>query len=404
METNDWKKTLKDKMSDYSEPAPAGLIDDILAAYDSAGKKRKAVIVFITGIAAAAAIAAGVFLSVDSDRGSGIPDSILAESGTITATVPVTGDTEEQGGTIQPEPSETQGSATGYTDEPVGTIQPEPSETQGSEPVRSGEGADIVAPEGEGDIAVAPEGETKNWEHLLLADAGKEETRKKPVLNIFASGITGRSSNYSGYSPAVASIASETPLKFGTNPLAGIVAMNFSEEVKTDTKHYMPVRAGVTASWEFAPKWSLESGLTYSWLLSTTRTGSDTYYIDSRQTLHYLGIPLNIGYSIWDSRWLRVYVSAGGMMEKCVGGSVKADYIHNGDIRNSETDRLRVKPLQWSVGASAGLQFNISRLVGIYVEPGVTYRFDSGADVESVYTDKPVNFNMNLGLRFSFGK
>ena len=90
-------------------------------------------------------------------------------------------------------------------------------------------------------------------------------------------------------------------------------------------------------------------------------------------------------------------------MEKCIGGRVKSDFVHNGDVRNSENDRLTVSPLQWSVAVSAGLQFSITRLVGIYVEPGVSYHFDSGADVQSVYTDKPLNFNMNLGLRFSFG-
>lgn len=443
MEKTDWKKEFKDKMSDYSEQPPEGLMNDIFAAYDaemagsgrdeSAGRKRRAVIVAIAGMAAAAAVAVGVF--VTTDAGSGISPNILTESlpdtgeetvwtgpevtGQVTGAAPETAsekvpapgtmtlpetetasrmmkesDTETASGTMKKSDTETtSGTIAENTASEAGKTVPETaSESMAAE--------DIV-PSGEKEEDVE-RGQAYGWEDILLADAGKEEAKKRPALNIYASGITGRNSRYSGYSPAVALAASQTSLKYGSNSLAGIVAMNFSEEVKTDAKHYMPVRAGITASWEFAPKWSVESGLTYSWLLSDIRTGSDSYYVDSRQTLHYLGIPLNIGYSFLDSRWIRVYVSAGGMMEKCIGGRVKSDFVHNGDVRNSENDRLTVSPLQWSVAVSAGLQFSITRLVGIYVEPGVSYHFDNGADVQSVYTDKPLNFNMTLGLRFSF--
>ena len=451
--TEDWKKELADRMSDYSEQPPEGLMNDIFAAYDaemagsgrneSAGRKRMAVIVAIAGMAAAAAVAVGVF--VTTGAGSGISPNILTESlpdtgeetvwtgpevtGQVTDAYPETASEKVSGReykigtegapekasrsvTVSETETETE------TDTASGTMKESDTETTSGtmaenaapeagktvpDTASESMAAEDIVPSGEKEEDVE-RGQAYGWEDILLADAGKEEARKRPALNVYASGITGRNSRYSGYSPAVALAASQTSLKYGSNSLAGIVAMNFSEEVKTDARHYMPVRAGITASWEFAPKWSVESGLTYSWLLSDIRTGSDSYYVDSRQTLHYLGIPLNIGYSFLDSRWIRVYVSAGGMMEKCIGGRVKSDFVHNGDVRNSENDRLTVSPLQWSVAVSAGLQFSITRLVGIYVEPGVSYHFDNGADVQSVYTDKPLNFNMNLGLRFSFGK
>ena len=89
-------------------------------------------------------------------------------------------------------------------------------------------------------------------------------------------------------------------------------------------------------------------------------------------------------------------------MEKCVGGSVRKNYIYGNETRKTEAEKLTVAPLQWSVGASAGLQFNISGLIGIYLEPGLTYHFRNGAPVETVYSDRPLNFSLNLGLRFSF--
>ena len=239
---------------------------------------------------------------------------------------------------------------------------------------------------------------------LLLADAGDRKRHGKPSFGVYAAGLTGGSDSYSGYSPDVshAMASSVSSLLYGRDALAGILMYNREEEVLTENRHYLPIRAGISVSYAFTDRWSIESGIVYSYLLSTFRTGSDRYFIDSRQTLHYLGIPLTASYNIWKNRWLDVYVSAGGMLEKCIGGNVRNNYVYNDSIREKKTDHVTVRPLQWSVSASAGLQFNITRLVGLYLEPGVTYHFDNKSGIANVYNEHPLNFNMNLGLRFSF--
>lgn len=49
------------------------------------------------------------------------------------------------------------------------------------------------------------------------------------------------------------------------------------------------------------------------------------------------------------------------------------------------------------------MQFNLSSVVGLYVEPGVSYYFDNGSSVSNIYKEKPLNFNLEFGLRFSLG-
>lgn len=49
------------------------------------------------------------------------------------------------------------------------------------------------------------------------------------------------------------------------------------------------------------------------------------------------------------------------------------------------------------------MQYNISSMVGIYAEPGLSYYFDNGSNIETIYSEKPLNFNLNIGLRVSFG-
>lgn len=36
-------------------------------------------------------------------------------------------------------------------------------------------------------------------------------------------------------------------------------------------------------------------------------------------------------------------------------------------------------------------------MVGVYVEPGLSYYFDDGTDMKTIYKDKPLNLNLNHG-------
>ena len=80
----------------------------------------------------------------------------------------------------------------------------------------------------------------------------------------------------------------------------------------------------------------------------------------------------------------------------------KIDFIDN-LAKETDTQSHVVKPLQWSVNASAGVQFDIVPSVGVYAEPGISYYFDNGSDIRTIYKDEPLNFNLNVGMRFNFG-
>ena len=54
-------------------------------------------------------------------------------------------------------------------------------------------------------------------------------------------------------------------------------------------------------------------------------------------------------------------------------GDSETDYMWRGRIKSSTHKAIREKPWQCSVNASAGMQFNLSSVVGLYVEPGVSY-------------------------------
>ena len=409
----DWKDEYKEKLSDYQEPAQEGLFDKIMTACDAVEKDnagRKRIFPVVAGLAAAAAVGLGVFLWHPAEQ-----DFPYGTEAVITG--------DNSGGTdvniVDPDNNKwPYGADSGIAEADIAPAKDD-GEDNGIAPAADDKG-DVIAPDSGAETSGPSEQETdrndtsvtirdreySGWKDdlLLLADAGDRKRHGKPSFGVYAAGLTGGSDSYSGYSPDVshAMASSVSPLLYGRDALAGILMYNRDEEVLTENRHYLPIRAGISVSYAFTDRWSIESGLVYSYLLSTFRTGSDRYFIDSRQTLHYLGIPLTASYNIWKNRWLDVYVSAGGMLEKCIGGNVRNNYVYNDSIREKKTDHVTVRPLQWSVSASAGLQFNITRLVGLYLEPGVTYHFDNKSGIANVYNEHPLNFNMNLGLRFSF--
>lgn len=187
-----------------------------------------------------------------------------------------------------------------------------------------------------------------------------------------------------------------------TSPMARILAANSNEEVNTRKKHKLPIKAGLSVRYKITPLLSLESGVTYSYLSSELTAGSKGNRYETEQTLQYIGIPLKVNYSLWGNRYWEVYMSAGGEVEKCVAGKSETNYVVDGKKVSTDHEDVKVKPLQCSLNAAAGLQFNILPNLGVYAEPGVGYYFNNGSKVETIYKEKPFNFNLKAGLRLSF--
>ena len=91
------------------------------------------------------------------------------------------------------------------------------------------------------------------------------------------------------------------------SPILGILLYNEGKEVKTDIKYRLPIRAGVSFAYKITERFSVGSGVTYTNLTSDMREGSDSHYFTGEQTLHYVGIPLNMRYNIASWKGLELY-------------------------------------------------------------------------------------------------
>ena len=188
------------------------------------------------------------------------------------------------------------------------------------------------------------------------------------------------------------------------NPQLGIGIFNQGKSVKTEYKHRLPVRVGINVAYRLTDRLSVESGVSYTRLSSDMKDGTKDNYSSGSQKLDYIGVPLNVKYRAFGYRRLSVYASAGLLTEKCVSGKTTHEYVINGEKKKHEAEDVAAKPWQLSVNAALGAQFDVLRNVGVYVEPGVSYYFDDRSTLSTIYKEKPLNFNLNLGVRYTIGK
>lgn len=173
------------------------------------------------------------------------------------------------------------------------------------------------------------------------------------------------------------------------------MAMIPTSDLYEETKHHQPISVGMQVGFHLLPKLKLSTGLVYTKVSSDFISGVYDTRTVSTQDLHYIGIPLNLSYSVWEYKGLHTYVTAGG--EGAV--NIKNHTETDGEVKESKRDKM-----QWSTNASVGIQYDFIPQLGVYVEPGMKYYFDNGSQIENIFKDKKLNFNIQFGLRFNIRK
>ena len=341
------------------------------------------------------------------ERSSSAAGSPAKPDGSGASAVPGSRESVESVGTVVPGKS----SGSGESAEPV--------ESSGSgasaEPGDSGESGESAGPVDSAapvDPAV-PEVSGESGGQLIFEDAGDffpldeydsrvSGRRKALSLKLAVASSSFSSTSHSGYGAMYGS--SVAAFRFSATPVAddgysAVLLMNNYQEVSTTSRHYLPVNVGFSLGWEFAPGFSLSAGVDYTCLVSDLSSGTDATRYETRQTLHYLGIPVTLEWSFVQRPRLRAYLYAGGQARKAVYGTSSTRYVIDSAPWEPVIEKIGEAPLQWSAGAGAGVEYMLGDKVGLYAEPGLNYYFDNGSPVENVFKSRPMNFNLTLGLR-----
>ena len=426
----DWTNKLKNKMEGYTEQPSDSVWAGISAAAGLTGNKHRAVPLWLlasSAIAAAALFGAMLIFNAKED----VPATMTAEAvkvgqePVVSARVVQDNDitsvpeVSQAGLYVETEVRDFRGAAVSgdFSDEPSDGVAVEPFGEVVEATAETSEKNEIegtIEPDTEEDIEPDEDGGrfADEWK-WVLAEPELQRTKRGGKL------AAGLSVNGSGSASSLSS--RPTAATLGANPLdcgvssadwvdrrvesvAGVIVYN-QPVVTTEYSHKMPVKIGASIRYDFNKFLGIESGLTYSFLSSDLKTGEEgavSGWSKGVQSMHYLGIPLNLSFNIFSSRYFNAYVTAGGLMEKCVRGSLKTDEYLDGKYHGSSSTSLKQKGLQWSVNGAAGIQVNILPQLGLYMEPGVSHHFSNNSKVRTIYSDKPTDFSLSFGLRYTF--
>ena len=457
----DWKNSLRDSLSDFQAPEPEGLwavVEKRIAAGADGARTSGAGAAGATGAAGAkagsemrrgtgegrsesrvlvplslalAGAAALLLLLLLPGKSENSLEVLPANTNPQTAEVlPATSNlqpTEALSGTSNPQPNE----ALAGTSNPLtvevfpATRQPQVAETMPAVTKPSGDpqpginvSNDSQTFKTDNDAATTETDEGQVVEKQPVEDnpsiwQGTDEQKpqrqsaRRPRINLIAMACGTPNShssmqNYSALpcSDIATSLQSLNYNDFAYRNFSSTVTSNLGREVSTQTTHRQPIRLALEAEYMLTDRFGLISGLSFSRLVSDLKSGGENYY-HTVQKLDYIGIPLRLSWHLVDSQRFMLYTGIGGMVEKCIGGSVTSSYSLYGENVQGESLKVMDQPLVFSVDASMGFGINLFNAASIVIEPGLSWHIPDGGTISNIYRDRPLNFSLTIALRFS---
>lgn len=427
MKTN-WQKDIHDRLGSYEKDAPEGLWEGISRRMpklndggmltDKPQRTAKFRMWRVAGVAVAASVALVIgynFLGNDTKDNINIPTNttkhpnILASNKKPIGNEPTGVCAEQATHSADDLLSEQPKLYKAYTEQP--TLASASTETD----VKEISSKEENSKKENGQTEVKPEKREdnrmlrKNQDDALLAyndvteRSGSTDAPSRWSVSTGAMGGLGASGTTTAYGDYLV-LSCPGVMDTKDSPMLDMSSVNRDEETNTEYEHHLPIRIGLSVAYALTDRLSISSGLTYTRLSSDIKDASRESKYIGEQRLHYVGIPVNVSYKVASSRWISLYGTAGVLAEKCVSGTTDEGYVENNTMKYTNTHDISSKPLQMSVNAGVGIQFDIIDNVGIYAEPGLSYYFDDGSALQTIYKEKPLNFNLNVGVRFKLEK
>lgn len=444
MKSNDWTSQLNQRLADHQEPAPEGLWDRIEAQLDADIPQQPAIVPvshrstlrrWMAAASIALLIGSGAYLFMHDDQAPTVtaPIAIKLEPSTKPSAIATPSSTTEQSSTspkaiiaspsshllAQRSPQEIE------TDLAVTTMQAETDITSAvtdisaekeTTPVKEDEISDTKELKEKTSATTAERTVTP---HSLSEATGVSNTRKKELETGYPTRIITAGSNSHDHGLGISLYAQNnlvaeqqnTPVLMSnayyqqfnnseiayTNshrrgaPQSNVYLSNYKEE----THHHLPLAIGLSVSYPLGERFALSSGLVYTRAASDFQRIMPASTINTHQTLHYIGIPLQLHYTFLRLQSLILYANAGGQTDI----NIKAQQTTEGVPVEANRDNL-----QWSLTGAVGLQYPIIPHLALYGEAGARWYIDNNSNVDTYFKQHPLSPNLQVGFRFTLGE
>ncbi|MDE5971990.1 MAG: sigma-70 family RNA polymerase sigma factor [Muribaculaceae bacterium] len=184
------------------------------------------------------------------------------------------------------------------------------------------------------------------------------------------------------------------------NPdISDVEGPSYEIEITEKVRHHMPFVIGLSVNKPLSSRWSIESGVRYTFLRSDILSQSERMNEETTQRIHYIGVPLKFSYRMFTHKGISVYGQGGVTLDIPVSGSQSVRRFAP-EWTAAETDRRNIQaPLQWSVEGGVGVQYHFTPSLSIYAEPSLRYYFNPGSDIRTIRQEKSLEFTIPVGLR-----
>lgn len=416
-------KDIRDQLKDFPMKAPEGLLDDVksemlrrgLSSAPAPSKQKYIVIYRIASVAAIILILLSISLLWKKEAEIQLESHIIPSSVEET-TPPMPAEEEAANTLVTPRPTQALAHTQQVTALHTDTLTTEEENTPGETKEKKEEKKEEKKKEQEATKNQQPEIQEKE-RHTTPANKEQkwEYTPKRRKTSSFSfgahlSGLVAQanlSSNQmemtipgSPLTPPSGNPPEENP-SGGDNAIGNdststaVSSRALSRGAKDGVQHHLPIRVGLSFRYSSGQRWYIQSGLTYSYLASDI-----TYTKRTKQKLHYIGIPLQIGRQVWESNRLKGYISIGGQTEKLISGKATA-FSSEG---YTSARRIKDTRLLFSLLGSVGAEYALKKDLSLYVEPEIHYYFKNGNGLLTHYNEQPLNINLTIGFRFHWDK
>jgi hypothetical protein len=216
----------------------------------------------------------------------------------------------------------------------------------------------------------------------------KPRKKTNMLLTAYGNGLvsTDRNSTVNGSSAQMLLAPPSSQSGMMLAPAAPGMAPSVAPPVNYDYHHHMPLTFGLTFNKRIVGNLYGNVGLNFTSMTSdvTPDNGGNTF----KQDIKLIGLPFGVRWNFWRYKGLSTFVGGEGMVERVVDASFGKEDV-------------TIKRLQWSVHATAGMQYNFNRYVGIYIEPKLSH-YITTMPLNTQRNEHPFNFNLQMGLSVDF--
>lgn len=259
------------------------------------------------------------------------------------------------------------------------------------EPVVANQQIEQAAKEIEVEKSIAPPKSKSQFAYPPIEEYRRISRKKNTPLVALATNLTPSS----GSNSVLLMAMSQAQGGLAANDVVSTVQKAYvPQEVISNTKFIMPVSVGVQFQMPISKLLSVGLGVNYTMLFSNYDALSRQETRQTQQTLHYIGVPLNLYTTFMQKDNIRLYFMGGVTLEK---GLYAFYRVSENGIRRSRGEYI--EGMQLSVTGGLGVELAVSNSTGLYFDPSIAYYFDNNQPV-SIRTAQPLQFKFELGFRF----